>query len=256
MVDLIFREYDIRGKVGEQLYIDQMYALTQAIAYFFLEKNPHVTTVALAMDGRIHSEQLKNEAARALQDSGIHVLFLGMCPTPTLYFSQFTMPVQAGLMITASHNPAEYNGIKIILNQECVWGADLTTIRDYYKKKNAVPSQKRGSYQEIDGVQLYVDYLVDHFKHLKNMSLSVAIDCGNAVGGIVMPSIIKALNWKNVRLLCDDVDGRYPNHEADPVVEKNMQDVKHLLLTDSSLDFGIGLDGDCDRMAPMTKTGY
>lgn len=256
MLDHIFREYDIRGKVGSELKIESMYDLGRAIAYFLKQQCPTLTTIAVGMDGRLHSPALKDETIRALRDSGIHVLFLGTCPTPVMYFSQFSMPVQAGLMITASHNPPEYNGLKICLNQESVWGKQLSEIRHLYKNKMHLNATEKGMYQECDGVDAYVTYLTDHFNYLKGMDLGVVVDCANAVGGLVMPKLIHNLGWKNVKLLYAELDGMYPNHEADPVVEENMQDVRHALKTDASLELGIGLDGDCDRMAPMTKSGY
>jgi len=255
MVDHIFREYDIRGKVGTELVIDQMYDLVRALAYFFVNKSPTVKTVAIGFDGRTHSPALRDETIRALQDSGLNVVLLGMCPTPTLYFSQFTMPVEAGIMITASHNPSEYNGIKIVLDKESVWGKDLIAIRELYKNKTTITATARGICTEVDGVGIYVDYLVDHFAHLTNMKLSAVVDCANAVGGLVFPLLIKKLQWKNIKLLYEEVDGTYPNHEADPVIHENMQDV-YTILRSSDYMVGIGLDGDCDRMAPMTKSGY
>src|SRR5579859_1594129 len=222
MVDHIFREYDIRGKVGTELVIDQMYDLVRALAYFFVNKSPTVKTVAIGFDGRTHSPALRDETIRALQDSGLNVVLLGMCPTPTLYFSQFTMPVEAGIMITASHNPSEYNGIKIVLDKESVWGKDLIAIRELYKNKTTITATARGICTEVDGVGIYVDYLVDHFAHLTNMKLSAVVDCANAVGGLVFPLLIKKLQWKNIKLLYEEVDGTYPNHEADPVIHENM----------------------------------
>lgn len=255
MVDHIFREYDIRGKVGSELIVEEMYDLVRALVYFLVIKDPQTKTIALGIDGRVHSPLLRDAAVKAITDSGLNVLFLGVCPTPTLYFSQFTLPVQAGLMITASHNPAEYNGIKVVHNKESIWGKDLIEVRGLYKSKKYVQSALSGTCTNIDGVALYVDYLVDHFAHLRNMSFPVLIDCANAVGGVVFPQIIQKLNWKHVALLYDTLDGTFPNHEADPVVEDNMV-VMQRMLASGAYEVGIGLDGDCDRMAPMTKSGY
>ncbi len=256
MVEHIFREYDIRGIVGTQFPVDQVYALTKAIAVFFKQENPHLTTVAVGMDGRTHSPAIKEEMVRALRDSGINVLFIGTCPTPVLYFSQHAMAVDAGLMITASHNPADYNGIKICLNKESVWGTQIQNIKELYHKKTSLTPTHLGTYSECDGVSQYIDYLTNHFSHLRGMKLGVVIDCANAVGGLVMPRLARELAWKNVQFLYEDLDGTYPNHEADPVVEKNMMMVKKCLTEKANLELGVGLDGDCDRMAPMTKTGY
>ncbi len=254
MKDTIFREYDIRGKVGDELIIDEVYNFTRAMAFYFKQKNPATKTIAVGMDGRIHSEAIKNEMCRGFADSGMDVIFVGTCPTPALYYALHTLPVDGGIMITASHNPKEYNGMKVCLGTESVWGKEIGRLRDLYKAGKYVDSDTIGTIKDQPIVDSYIDWLVDHFKHLIGMHQSVVIDCGNGAAGTVLPSLIKRMQWRNVTLLYEEVDGTYPNHEADPIVEKNMQDVKHMLST-TDIALGIGLDGDCDRMAPMQKTG-
>lgn len=255
MKDSIFREYDIRGVVDKELFIDQVYDLTQAIAAYFLKHLPNLKTVAVGMDGRTHSPAIKQEICRSLTDSGLDVLFLGICPTPVLYFSLHTQPVQAGLMITASHNTKEYNGIKICLRTESIWGKELQTIKQLYKKKAHISAAGKGALQNFPIITHYIRWLTSHFQHLHGMNLKVIIDCGNGAAGTVLPDLIRAMDWPNVSLLYPEVDGTYPNHEADPTVAANMQEVKKLVTTTDN-QFGIGLDGDCDRMAPMTKNGF
>ena len=254
MNNAIFREYDIRGKVGSDLLLDEVYPLARAIAYYFVQQNPQVRTIAVGMDGRTHSPIIKDAVCRALADSGLDVLFVGMCPSPVLYFALHTCDVDAGLMITASHNPAEYNGIKICLGKSSVWGSAIQEIKQLYRNGMAIDASQTGTVTQHELVPEYIDWLADHFSHLNNMPLSVVIDCGNGAGGTVIPDLVKKMNWQQVQLLYCDVDGTMPNHEADPVVAKNMQAVKQVLST-TDAQVGIGLDGDCDRMAPMTKTG-
>ena len=255
MKDCIFRQYDIRGKVGSELPLDEVYALTQAIAYYFLQKNPSVKTVAVGADGRTHSPHIKESVCKALQDSGLQVVFIGICPTPVLYFSLFTLPyIDAGLMITASHNGKEYNGIKICFNKESVWGSQIQEIKRLWQQGAALTPIDTGSYTEVAVIDTYVEWLATHFKSLIGMNLSAVIDCGNGAGGTVMPHVLRRMQWNAVQLLYPEVDGTYPHHEADPIVEKNMQDVR-AMLSNSSIEVGLGLDGDCDRMTPMTKEG-
>lgn len=254
MHDCIFREYDIRGKVGEELLLEHVYDLGRAIAVYFVQKNPGIRNVAVGMDGRIHSQTIKNELSRALTDSGLQVLFIGICPTPVVYFSLHTLSVDAGLMITASHNGPDYNGIKICLGKDSVWGRDITSIRDLYKKRSQIMVTHTGTYSEYPMIDRYITWLVNNFVHLQGMTLSAIIDCGNGVAGTVLPQLIELMEWKNVHLLYPEVDGTYPNHQADPCVEENMRDVRAILAT-TATQVGIGLDGDCDRMAPMTKSG-
>lgn len=254
MKSVIFREYDIRGKVGSELIVEEVYDLTRAIAYYFLQHNSRVRRVAVGMDGRTHSPAIKDEVCRALRDSGLDILFVGMCTSPALYFALYTEDVDAALMITASHNPKEYNGLKICLGKDSVWGAAVHEIETLYRQKKQVTSEKTGEIVHKDIVPRYIDWLVEHFSHLKNIALPIIIDCGNGAAGLVIPTLIDRMGWQHVQQLYCDVDGTYPNHEADPVKESNMQEVKQRLQTTDAV-LGIGLDGDADRMAPMTKEG-
>lgn len=255
MMDHIFRQNDIRAKIGPELAIQEVYDLTRVIAAYLIARKPTMQTVAVGADGRIHSPAIKKEMCRALQDAGLDVLFIGVCPTPALYFALHTLAVDAGLMITASHNGKEYNGIKMCLGKETVWGNDIQEILDRYKQKkmNGVIT-RRGSYQEVDLVASYVAWLKNSFSDLIGLSESYVIDCGNGAAGTVLPQLVEAFSWKQVSLLYPEVDGTYPNHEADPTVPKNMAMVKQILAT-TDISCGLGLDGDCDRMSPMTKNG-
>ncbi len=255
MQDVIFREYDIRGVVETELIIEETYNLARAIAFYLKQKNPQLQTIAIGMDGRIHSPAIKEHMSKGITDSGLDVVFVGTCPTPVLYFSMHNLPVDAGIMITASHNPKQYNGMKIMLGKEVVWGQKLQEIKKIYKTGSHLQSKTRGSYVEHSMIDPYINWLVDQFKHLRGMELSAVIDCGNGAAGTVMPQLIQKMEWKNVSLLYAEVYGTYPNHEADPTVEKNMLDVKDILQT-TDVQIGVGLDGDCDRMAPMTKSGF
>jgi len=255
MQDIIFREYDIRGKVGSELIVEQAYDLARAIAYYFVSKSPTTQRVAVGMDGREHSPAIKQEVCRALQDSGLDVVFVGVCPSPVLYFSLHTQGVDAGIMITASHNPKEYNGLKICLGTTSVWGTQIKEIAALFRQKKSVQAQRQGLYQEKLLVDTYVQWMVEHFASLRGSSISAVIDCGNGAGAAVIPQLIKQMGWSQVKSICDTIDGSYPNHEADPVVPANMKDVKEYLATTDTM-LGIGLDGDADRMAPMSKNGY
>jgi len=255
MKDSIFRLYDIRGKVGSEFDLDRVYDLTNAIAFYFKQQNPDLKTFAIGMDGRIHSPAVKEQMCKALIDSGFDVRFIGICTTPVLYFTMHTQPVDAGLMITASHNPGEYNGIKLCLGKGGIWGEQITAIKKMFHEKKRVVSEAKGTYAQTPMIFPYVDWLADHFADLVGADISVLIDCGNGAAGTVLPQLIKAMRWKKVELLYPEVDGTYPNHEADPTVEKNMQDLKKIL-AQKTFDFGLGLDGDCDRMAPMTQSGF
>lgn len=250
----IFKEYNIRGIVDQEIQITSMYALGKSLAYFFKNKQAHTQTVAVGMDGRIHSAAIKDHLIAGLRDSGLDVIFVGLCPSPGLYFATHTLPVDAGIMITASHNPKEYNGLKICLGTEHIWGKEIQELYDCYMQQKQLPVTQRGSYSEHAIVPEYVAWLAHEFNHLRSMKLSAIIDCGNGAGGAVIPSLIEAMGWQQVKTLYTDVDGTYPHHEADLVHMKNMEDLKDALVK-SGYDIGIGLDGDADRMAPLTSSG-
>jgi len=255
MKDTIFRKYDIRGKVGSEIVIDNVYDLTKAILFYAVQQEPNIKTIAVGMDGRTHSPAIKENVCKAILDSGLNVLFVGTCPTPVVYFAMHTESVQAGIMITASHNPGEYNGMKLCLGKESIWGDQIQEIKKIFHEKKYITSAKAGEYLEKNLIDLYIDWMTKNFSHLVGFSGSVMVDCGNGAAGTVMPQLIEKMNWPNIKLLYQDVDGTYPNHEADPTVAKNMEDLKKILLQ-NQFDFGLGLDGDCDRMAPMTKEGF
>lgn len=255
MQDSFFRKYDLRGKVGTELIIDDVYDLAHAIIFYCAQQEPSLKTIAVGMDGRVHSPAIKEEVCRAIQDAGFDALFIGTCPSPVMYFAMHTQPVEAGIMITASHNPGHDNGLKLCLGKGSLWGDQILAIKDLYHQKQALTGAVRGGYSEIDMVTLYVDWLVKNFSHLQGMDTAVAIDCGNGVAGAVMPQLIQRMSWPNITLLFADIDGTYPNHEADPSVEKNMLLLRQELTT-GACAFGLGFDGDADRMAPMTKEGF
>jgi len=263
-IDGIFRKYDIRGKFGSEFTTSDVYPIGQAIASYLKSKNNKLKNIALAMDGRSHSPLIKKELTKALLDSGLDVTFIGICPSPVLYFSNYynKYNFDAGIMITASHNPSEYNGLKIILNKSSIWDKDLENIKNLYKENLKLDlktknnfSNNPGKYSELDICDDYINYLANKFKNLKNNKLNFVIDSGNSAPAVIIPKLIKKLNLSNVKLLCSKVDSENQLHQADPTKLKNMLDVKDTLLNNKNLAFGVGLDGDGDRVGVMTKSG-
>jgi len=253
----VFREYDIRGIVGTEIKIEETYELTQAILSYFLKLNPNTKKIVFGMDGRTHGPTIKKEMLRATTEMGIDVLDIGVCPTPVLYFATFTTGIPHGLILTASHNPKEYNGVKICFNKKSVWGKQVQEIRKIFEEKSFAKNKtkKIGTVETFDANDAYTTWLTEHFSHLKNKEINAVIDCGNGTAGTVLPQLIKKMNLQNIELLYEEVDGTFPNHEADPTTLKNMLDVKSILKTKKNINVGLGFDGDCDRMNPMTKNG-
>jgi len=248
----IFREYDIRGIVGSEILLEEAYNLGCAIASYLKTKNPTMQSIIVGRDGRSHSAALTKDITQAILDAGIDVIDIGLSPTPAMYFAIHRLNNPYGITITASHNPKEYNGVKIW----GVWGEHIQEIRQYYEnrqflKKTLIP----GMHTHVNIVDDYISYMQKAFAHLQGKKINAVVDCGNGSAGVVFPQIVKALDLKNVSILFGDVDGNFPNHEADPTVPENMTFVRETLVKDASLAFGLGFDGDADRMNPMTKKG-
>jgi len=254
MNDTIFREYDIRGKVGEEFCIENVYNLSRAIAAYLVEKSSNVQTIVVGMDVRTHSAQIAQEVCRGLLDSGLDVVFVGVCTSPMLYFALQTLAVDAGLMVTASHNPKEYNGIKICLGTECLWGTDIQEMKKRYKAGAHIKAFTAGVITNHSLNESYVNWLQGQFSHLIGCPISMVIDCGNGSASVVIHDIVYAMQWPRVWLLYDQPDGTFPHHEADPIVDANMQDVRSALVAHNA-QIGIGFDGDADRMGAMTASG-
>lgn len=258
----IFRKYDIRGKVGSEMPLGEVYYLGLAIAEYLLQRKPDIDTVIIGMDGRTHSPHIRDSIVRAFCDSGIDVTLLGVCPTPVVSFMVYTGTGDAGLMITASHNGPEYNGIKMLLGKESIWGEQLQEIRVLYERRACAGLRIRdGVYhkavvtERLDANAVYVAWLAEHFAHLKDLNIKIVMDCANGTAGTVLPLLVDAMGWQNqVTLLYPEIDGSYPHHIADPVVDAHMDDLRDAVRA-CDADLGIGFDGDCDRMAPITHVG-
>jgi phosphomannomutase/phosphoglucomutase len=254
MQSTVFREYDIRGIVGTQLCVDRMYQLGQAIAYYLNgQKNPPKTMV-IGIDGRVHSPLIAQELTRALVDSGLQVTYFDLCTSPVISWSVYSGRYDAGCMITASHNPPDYNGIKIFHDRKALSGTSIKTIGALFEQAVVPTNSQTGAYIVHDGVQDYVAWFVEQFNGLRGTEWNMVIDCANAVGGVVLPRIIDALELTGITLLYPEVDSVNAHHQADPTVEENIQALRTAVL-EKNARLGIGLDGDADRMAAITDRG-
>jgi phosphomannomutase/phosphoglucomutase len=249
----IFKVYDIRGVVGSELLPEKTYQLGQALAWYFKETCPHVTTIAIGRDGRTHSQALCDETIRAFIDSGINIIDLGVCSTPIVYFAQEKLPVHGGIMITASHNPPQYNGFKLILDKHLVHSNQIQQIKAAYEAEKKITPLLPGTLIKQSLTNEYVYFMVDQFPHLLGSDIHAVIDCANGATGAIIPQLIKKFDWKNVRTIYDTVSGT-PHHQADPTKEQNVIDLKQALST-SPQSCGIAFDGDGDRMGAITEQG-
>lgn len=254
MQDHIFRTYDIRGKVGIELDVNQVRQLARALAFYYKQQDSSIQTIAVGMDGRVHSLAIKKELVAGLEESGLNVVFVGVCPSPALYFSQYWLPVQAAVMITASHNPQEYNGLKMCMRKHPIFGQEIKKILTYFKESKSIALAKSGTYSEHMIVPDYVAFLKRLFPHLIGLDINTVFDCGNSAGGAVIPELIKQMEWKRAYQLCTEVDGSKATHEADPTKAENVQDLAQEVTRVGAI-LGIGFDGDADRMGAVTSEG-
>lgn len=243
----IFREYDIRGIAGKDMDDKDVYKIGKALGSYI--KRHKGTKICLGRDCRTTSDNYCNIVEQALIDTGCDVINIGVCPTPILYFAVHQLKSDGGIMITASHNPPEYNGFKVNLGTDSLHGKDLQTIREMIEQNDFESGD--GSKKDFDIVGDYYDYI---FKDINiSKKLRVGVDAGNGTAGPFILKVLNHLGCEVYDLYCD-MDGTFPNHEADPTVMENLEDLKKLVL-DEKLDIGIGFDGDGDRLGIIDKNG-
>ncbi len=251
----IFREYDIRGIVGIELNEQS----SKLIGYHLgLETIKRVKTpnpiVVIGYDARTHSPELFAYLTSGFNKAGCEVLGMGMVATGVNYFASFQefdgIKPNASVMITGSHNPSEYNGFKITIDNAPFFGEDIYSMGEEINTNQDMLIEDNTSFKEIDVKSLYKNYMITEFAHLKGMKQKLIIDCGNGVADTVLTDILDALELNYDALYCEP-DGTFPNHHPDPSEEKNLKDVIEKLKGD--YEYGFAYDGDADRIAFLTK---
>ena len=243
----VFRAYDIRGIIGSQLDADAFYSIGQAVAcrLHALERS----AIFLARDGRLSSDSLACALKHGLLDSGITVIDLGAVATPVMYYATHAHNVDSVLMVTGSHNPADYNGIKIVLAGTTLAHADIDLLYELVSQGKSVSGQ--GHYESLDIMAEYIQRILGDMTLMR--SLKVVVDCGNGIAGATIPSVLEQLGCEIIPLYCD-VDGRFPNHHPDPTVEANLVDLQATVAAHQA-DIGLAFDGDADRLGVVTNQG-
>jgi phosphomannomutase/phosphoglucomutase len=243
----IFREYDIRG-LHETELTD---SVAEAVGRSFgtLVRSENGKTVALGRDVRPSSERLAAAVERALVASGIRVHRVGLVPTPALYYAVVDQETDAGLQVTGSHNPPEFNGFKMTLRGRPVFGADIQAMRERIERADFVTGA--GSAREAPILDRYRAMLVERVSSPRG--LRVVMDCGNGCGGTVVPETFERMGH-TVTPLYAELDGRFPNHLPDPTVPALLQDLIAEVKR-SGADLGIGFDGDADRIGAVDGQG-
>ena len=244
----IFRQYDIRGVVGSDLTNDTLYLIGKGFGTYLrrLDKK----TVAIGGDARLSTPEFKDNFIRGLTESGCEVVDVGIVATPVLYYSIWKLNTDGGAMITASHNPSQYNGIKLNLGLSSVYADELQKVLQIIQSGEFT----QGSGQIITNDTMsasYIDYIVSNIE-LKT-PVKVVVDAGNGMGGLYLPTILRKLGCDVTEMFCNP-DGNFPNHHPDPTIEKNNVQLANMV-REKGAQLGIGLDGDADRIGVVDENG-
>ena len=243
----IFREYDIRGIVPSQLNETSISLISYAIAKKCNDEN--INELALGRDGRLSGKKILNLLSKELQSLGINVVNVGIVTSPLLYFAAKQLPSKSGIMITGSHNPKNYNGFKIVINDSPISGVEILNLL------SNKPINKINTGKEIFKKNLMDEYIQEVLSQRleKPKKLKVVIDCGNGSAGEIAPKLMRSLGYEVIELYCE-IDGNFPNHHPDPGKMENLQDLIKAV-TENSADAGIAFDGDGDRLGVVTEEG-
>jgi phosphomannomutase/phosphoglucomutase len=242
----IFRQYDIRGIVDIDLNEEVLYLIGKGYGTY-LRRNKGKTTV-IGGDIRASTPAFKQAAIKGMLETGIDVIDIGIVATPVMYFSIWKLHTDGGMMITASHNPSEYNGIKLNLGMHSVFGEQIQDVLKLIQNNDFETGQGvlfHNSQVDLD----YRKYIIDNI-HL-DRPVKVVVDAGNGMGGPYLPGILKTLGCDVIELFCNP-DGNFPNHHPDPTVEKYLTQLKKTVL-ETKAEVGLGLDGDADRIGVVDE---
>lgn len=243
----IFKAYDIRGIVGKTLTAEIVGAIGHAIGSEAAARGQH--TIAIGRDGRLSGPEFIQALAHGIRRSGINVIDVGRVATPMVYFAAYHLHTNCGVMITGSHNPPDYNGLKMVLAGETLSGDTIQALRTRVESGNL--THGAGSYEQRDISADYIASIVSHIKLARPMRITV--DCGNGVAGDYAAKLYRQLGCTVQEMFCE-VDGNFPNHHPDPSDPHNLQDlIAELKRNDSEL--GLAFDGDGDRLGVVTKNG-
>lgn len=243
----IFKAYDIRGIVGKTLTSEVVEAIGHALGSEAIARKQ--TSMVIGRDGRLSGPDLSAALARGIQKSGINVTDIGMVATPIVYFGAYHLHANSCVMVTGSHNPPDYNGLKMVIAGETLAGDTIQSLRERVEKNNLAHGS--GTYAQKDIGEDYLNRIASDVKLKRKMK--IIVDCGNGSPGAFAPELFRRLGCEVIPLFCD-VDGNFPNHHPDPSQPENLQDVIHALKT-SDAEIGLAFDGDGDRLGVVTKDG-
>jgi phosphomannomutase/phosphoglucomutase len=243
----IFRAYDIRGLVGSDLTFESVTAIGKAFGTYM--RRDGKTELVVGRDGRLSSPEYAGWIIDALRSTGCSVVDLGLVPTPAFYFAVIQMKRQGGIMVTASHNPPEFNGFKLGLKRETLYGPQIQEV--LHIAESGEYATGSGTLESHDILPEYTDYLASALR--PSATFPIAIDCGNGTAGLVAPALFKRLGFP-VTELFSEVDGNFPNHFPDPTVIENLGALVETIRA-KGLRVGLAYDGDSDRLGVIDADG-
>ena len=244
----IFKAYDIRGIVGKTLTADAVRVIGHALGSEARKRSQRA--IAVGRDGRLSGPELAGALADGIRAAGIDVIDIGCVPTPLTYFAAYHLGTDSCVSVTGSHNPPDYNGLKMVLGGQTLYGELIQDLRRRIVDGDFTHGS--GSLRAEQVVDAYLDRIVSDVKLARPMK--IVVDCGNGVAGAIAPQLFGRLGCELVELFCD-VDGTFPNHHPDPSKPENLQDVIRAL-RDTDAELGLAFDGDGDRLGVVTKAGH
>ncbi len=243
----VFREYDVRGVVGTDLNPDFVYLLGRAIGTCAVRQG--VRTMALGRDCRLSSEEYQDAIGRGIMAAGVEVTDIGLCATPMLYFAIRHFATGGGVMVTGSHNPPDFNGFKICIGPDTIYGEEIQELRRIIEGQTYAAGKGKSLRKEI--ATAYEDYLFDHVRITPG--LRIVLDGGNGVGGHFALPLLRRYGCHVSEIYCEP-DGRFPHHFPDPTIPDNLRELIRLVREEKA-DVGIAYDGDADRIGVITDRG-
>jgi phosphomannomutase/phosphoglucomutase len=243
----VFREYDIRGIVDKDLNSEFVYRLGQAIGTYGRDRGVSLMTVG--RDCRLSSEEFHDAIMKGIIATGINVIDIGLCATPMLYFSIRYLKANGGVMVTGSHNPPDFNGFKICIGQDTIYGQEIQQLKNIME--NSAYLIGRGTLRKNDITDAYYDSICENVE--VKTGIHVVVDGGNGVGGFFALPLLNRFECTVSPLYCD-MDGRFPHHFPDPTIEKNLAELIRVVKREQA-DVGFAYDGDADRIGVITDGG-
>ncbi len=248
----ILKQYDIRGIVNKDLNEVDAYFVGKSYGTMLSKINKK--NCVIGYDARFTSKDYSNKVIKGLTECGINITNIGLAPTPMVYFAIQFLKKDAGLIITASHNPPEYNGFKMLTNEDPIWGKDIQELGKIAEKGEFIENNKLGNIEEIDIKEDYFKFLLNILNKNNKKELKICWDAGNGAVASIIDDFVKRLPGKHITI-CNTVDPNFPNHHPNPEIPENMKMLGEEVVK-NNCDFGIGFDGDGDRIGIVDDEGY